>query len=143
MDGLVPPSAGFLWQPTQLFMLKLGPRPTPSSPGMVPETELTSLKFPWAEVKAASCVTFRPGSGPPAPGAPPRTPGSTCAKAMKPTMKMPPAILSEQFSETRRYTFPSFSFGKQHLSGSGRLRPSAAPTKRAAGSICKSYVKEK
>ncbi len=40
--GLEPPTAGKAWQPAQLLRLNRGPRPTPASPGTVPETESIS-----------------------------------------------------------------------------------------------------
>src|SRR3982074_2661760 len=43
IDGLEPPIAGCAWQPAQLFKLKRGPRPLPSSPFSEPDTESTSL----------------------------------------------------------------------------------------------------
>src|SRR5579871_1149990 len=42
--GLLPPTMGYTWQLAHEFALNRGPRPAPSSPGMVPETESTSWK---------------------------------------------------------------------------------------------------
>jgi hypothetical protein len=55
---------------------------------MVPDTENTCVKKLWAAVKKAVPPGARLGSGPPAPGGPPRTPGSctACASADPDTM---------------------------------------------------------
>src|SRR5580765_6040570 len=78
--GLVPPTAGAAWQAAQLLELKRGPRPEPSSPATVPETESTSAKVSSASLKKArlpaGLFAATEASGPPAPAAPPRTPGS-------------------------------------------------------------------
>src|SRR5215212_4198164 len=49
--GLDPPAAGCAWQRAQLLPLKLGPRPVPGSPGIVPVTDATSLKISSALAK--------------------------------------------------------------------------------------------
>src|SRR5690242_1472809 len=43
--GLDPPIAGCAWQRAQLLPLKVGPSPVPGSPGIVPDTDATSLKI--------------------------------------------------------------------------------------------------
>ena len=40
--GLLPPTAGCAWHIAQLLPLNVGPRPTPLSPAMVPDTESIS-----------------------------------------------------------------------------------------------------
>src|SRR5215472_9407735 len=57
-------------------MLKRGPRPLPSSPAIVPETESISWKTSLVAAKNAFSPVLSPASGPPAPAGPPRTPGS-------------------------------------------------------------------
>jgi hypothetical protein len=47
---------------------------------MVPRTEATSSNASWPAVKNLPSFTVNPVICPPAPGAPPRTPGSVCAK---------------------------------------------------------------
>ncbi len=66
--GLDPPTDGCAWQPLQLSRLNRGPNPF--------ETESTSVKIFFAALKKFSSFWLRPGSGPPAPGDPVRTPGS-------------------------------------------------------------------
>src|SRR6185312_10955051 len=117
--GLLPRTPGSEWHIAQLFPLSVGPRPTPSSPGKVPETESTS----WKRMIACSHATFkageRPGAGvvsddverqatpawawasgssgfigwavrgAPAPGGPPRGPESTAVACATPT-QLPP-----------------------------------------------------
>src|ERR1700704_1158495 len=66
--GLVPPIVGWEWHPEQLSRLNLGPRPSgPAS---------TSWKTSFATSKYWRSTSLRPVSAPPAPGSPPRTPGS-------------------------------------------------------------------
>src|ERR1700731_2454610 len=74
LAGLVPPIAGCTWHCAQELPLKRGPRPSPGS--IVPETELTSWNLSLAAPKNANSSDARPDNGPPAPGAPPRGPGS-------------------------------------------------------------------
>src|SRR5580658_7453454 len=81
VDGLVPPTVGWAWQPAQLFRLNRGPRPVPlivpaGASLIVPDTEATSLNWASAAVNKLSSAGPRPGSAPPAPAGPPRTPGS-------------------------------------------------------------------
>src|SRR5215472_1317465 len=80
VKGLEPPTSGCAWQPEQLFMLKRGPRPAPSSPAIVPDTESISWNVSLEFAKKACSAAFSPGNAPPAPDAPPRTPGSWAAE---------------------------------------------------------------
>src|SRR5206468_2142324 len=52
--GLLPPVEGWAWHCAQLLPLKVGPRPFPSSPGTVPETESISINSDMAWVKRFS-----------------------------------------------------------------------------------------
>ena len=74
--GLDPPTAGNAWHPAHEFKLKRGP-----SPSATPST-CVNCGTPLF-VKKAPCPAERPpapvGNGCPAPGGPPRIPGSTCA----------------------------------------------------------------
>src|SRR3954469_1367538 len=79
--GLVPPTAGWAWHAAQLFALKVGPRPLPSSPATPPETESTSMKTSRAALKKLISSVPRPRIGPPALAEPPRGPGSVWADA--------------------------------------------------------------
>src|SRR5277367_1562661 len=76
MPGLLPPTAGCAWHWAQLLPLKVGPRPDPASPGILPETESTSLKRASACVKKDFSFALSDGYAPPAPADPPRGPGS-------------------------------------------------------------------
>src|SRR5215472_2232575 len=66
--GELPPIAGAAWQPPQLSRFILGPSPSSTSSAV--------LKAVWPAVKNACWPAVRPESIPPAPAAPPRTPGS-------------------------------------------------------------------
>ena len=66
--GEVPPVAGWMWQPPQLSRLKRGPRPSPT-----PSASSYSTRPAWKNI---SSLGVRPGSDPPAPASPVRTPGS-------------------------------------------------------------------
>lgn len=77
--GLLPPMLGCEWHAAQLSALKRGPRPEPGAPFTVPDTESISWKIACADVKNCFCNVVSPDSEPPAPGAPPRTPGSETA----------------------------------------------------------------
>src|SRR5215467_3996986 len=61
--GELPPTAGAAWQPPQLSRFILGPRPSGTSSAV--------LKAVWPALKNAVCPALRPGSGLPAPAAPP------------------------------------------------------------------------
>src|SRR5713101_8647168 len=74
-NGLVPPTVGCAWQLAQLSELNRGPSPLPV-PGIVPLTESTSWKASKPASKNLLSLTVKPGIAAPAPGAPPRTPGS-------------------------------------------------------------------
>src|ERR1700722_8662525 len=76
----------------QLFPLKAGPSPTPVSPGIVPETESTSLNRVCVCEKNKLSFGFSVGYFPPAPAGPPRGPGSVCAN----TIPEPSAIAAAQ-----------------------------------------------
>src|SRR6516165_1167297 len=85
--GLVPPGVGWAWHPAQLLRLKRGPRPVPliiplGASLTVPETESTAWNRAKAPPKKCVSALERPGSGPPTPDGPPRTPGSCWAKAV-------------------------------------------------------------
>src|SRR4029450_4332697 len=69
--GLVPPSAGWRWQPPQLPRFIVGPRPS--------ATSSSSANSSLPALKNASSVLVSPAMGAPAPAAPPRTPGSRAA----------------------------------------------------------------
>src|SRR5579863_6759834 len=73
--GLDPPAAGCEWQDKHWFELKRGPSPLLAPP----VTTSTSANRARPSVKKALSSVVRPGSGPPAPAAPGRTPGSTGA----------------------------------------------------------------
>ena len=76
--GLVPPMAGWEWQPTQLSRLKRGP--SPSSSGSA------SWNSSSPAVKRSGCNPVRPSSILPAPAGPGRTPGSLAKNwALAPT----------------------------------------------------------
>src|SRR5262245_35674041 len=66
--GLVPPTAGCRWQPPQLSRFIIGPRPS--------RTVSSSTKSSLPASKNASSLFISPAIAPPAPAAPPRTPGS-------------------------------------------------------------------
>src|SRR5207302_679974 len=71
--GLDPPPLGCEWQERHWLELKRGPSPSFESPWTVSISP--NLDRPaWKKTVSAA---VRPGSGPPAPGGPPRTPGST------------------------------------------------------------------
>src|SRR5580700_4821487 len=74
VDGLLPPTAGWRWQPEHWLRFILGPNPF--------WNVSTSWKLVWAAVKNASSFAPSPGSGPPAAGGPGRGPGSVCANAI-------------------------------------------------------------
>src|SRR6185295_17119504 len=97
--GLDPPTPGNLWHPAQLSRLKRGPSPSSVS-GIVPSTEATSANASWPELKNLPSFTVNPGIAPPAPAAPPRTPGSVCARVMAANANTPNEILSEPFRDT-------------------------------------------
>src|SRR5215831_5288716 len=67
-DGLLPPTAGCRWQPEHWSRLNRGPKPA--------ATSSTSWKTSLASVKKFFSSVLRSSIMPPAPGAPPRTPGS-------------------------------------------------------------------
>src|SRR5579863_2889907 len=71
--GLVPPTDGCAWQDWQLLELNRGPSPL-FCPPVTDSTVTNRLSPSW---KNAVSSGVRPGKGPPAPGAPPRAPGST------------------------------------------------------------------
>src|SRR6266481_1180653 len=73
LAGLLPPNAGWMWQPPQESRLKRGP-----SPSATPST-CKNCCTPWL-LKKSSSPGVSPPIGVPAPGAPPRGPGSDCAK---------------------------------------------------------------
>src|SRR6267378_5400756 len=70
--GLLPPSAGWIWQPPQLSRFILGPRPFP--------TGSTSANSPAPAVKNAAWFVVKSRKALPAPASPPRTPGSRAAQ---------------------------------------------------------------
>src|SRR6516165_7413762 len=78
--GLVPPGPGCEWQERQALELKRGPSPLLAPP--VTTSIVANLLRPSLKNCCSSWV--RPFSGPPAPGAPPRTPGSTTAPPARP-----------------------------------------------------------
>src|ERR1700730_18684686 len=71
--GLVPPRAGWMWQPPQESRLNRGPSPSATA------STCENCGTPWLWKKSSS-PAVRPPIGAPAPGAPPRGPGSDCAK---------------------------------------------------------------
>src|ERR1700730_1927515 len=71
--GLVPPRAGWMWQPPQESRLNRGPSPSATA------STCENCGTPWL-LKKSSSPAVRPPIGAPAPGAPPRGPGSDCAK---------------------------------------------------------------
>src|SRR5215472_1032644 len=71
--GLDPPEAGCAWHDRHWLELKRGPRPLFEPPW----TTSVSANLPCPSWKNAVSSAVRPGSGPPAPGGPPRRPGST------------------------------------------------------------------
>src|SRR3984957_20050594 len=73
--GLDPPAAGCEWQDKHWFELKRGPSPVL----LPPVTVSMSANLPRPSLKNAISSEVRPGGGAPAPGAPPRTPGSAGA----------------------------------------------------------------
>src|SRR2546428_8663120 len=75
VEGLVPPTSGWAWQPEHWSRLNRGPSPEPV-PGIVPETESISLNLFSPSVKNACCAVVRTGIIPPAPGGLPRTSGA-------------------------------------------------------------------
>src|SRR5262245_33673376 len=66
--GLLPPTAGWMWQPAQLSRLKRGPRPS--------ATVSDSAKSALPASKSAVCVVLSPLTDLPAPASSFRTPGS-------------------------------------------------------------------
>jgi hypothetical protein len=70
---LVPPTAGWLWQPTQLSRFIAGPSPA--------LTVNSRWKAALPSSKATNWSWFSPASGSPAPGTPTRGPGSLTAPA--------------------------------------------------------------
>src|SRR3954468_19005369 len=117
--GLLPRIPGSLWHIAQLFPLKVGPSPIPSSPGSVPETESISSNRRIACSQATFSAGVSPGAGvvselverqatpacaccpelsgsnggappgAPAPDGPPRGPGSTAVGRATPTQLVP------------------------------------------------------
>src|SRR6266403_2328297 len=73
MAGLVPPRAGWMWQPPQESRLKRGPSPSATA------STCENCGIPWL-LKKSNSPGVRPPIAAPAPGAPPRGPGSDCAK---------------------------------------------------------------
>src|SRR5438105_128560 len=73
VGGLDPPTAGKMWHPAQESRLNLGPRPS--------STASTSLNCdkPGSLKNDRSPAVNPLANGWPAPGGPPRIPGSTCA----------------------------------------------------------------
>ena len=72
-DGLLPPSAGWIWQPPQLSRLNRGPSPLARASVSAKIAELASKKI--------RLLALMPDSGLPAAAPPPRTPGSLWASA--------------------------------------------------------------
>ncbi len=70
--GLVPPGAGCKWQDRHWLELKRGPSPMLLPPVTV-STSANLFTPSWKNTLSSAVRLFR---GPPAPGAPPRTPGS-------------------------------------------------------------------
>src|SRR5882762_4082612 len=73
MAGLVPPRAGWMWQPPQESRLKRGPSPSATA------STCENCGIPWL-LKKSSSPGVRPPIAVPPPAAPPRGPGSDCAK---------------------------------------------------------------
>src|SRR5579863_5669617 len=71
--GLDPPAAGCAWQDKHWFELKRGPSPLL----LPPVTTSISANLASPSLKKALSSAVSPNRGPPAPAAPPRTPGST------------------------------------------------------------------
>src|SRR6266542_2305918 len=80
--GEVPPVAGCAWHELQLFPLNLGPRPgSVSGTNFSPITDCSSLNSSNPAPKNFDSRGVMPGSAPPAPDGPGRTPGSVAANA--------------------------------------------------------------
>jgi hypothetical protein len=113
----------------QLFELNRGPSPLLDCPPMLPVTESIAMDRACAAAKYGDSILFSPGIGLPAPGAPPRSPGSSvvadCAGALE----------TENFRCDDRYTLTVMSVFK----GSGREIPSAVmfrlPSVMQAGAV--------
>src|SRR5262245_41658256 len=87
-------------------MLNRGPSPA-SVPGPLPVTEDTSVNESRPESKNLASFVVSPLIWPPAPAAPPRGPGSTCALT---------ALDSNAYVSTRRTISYSFLFGRAFTS---------------------------
>ena len=66
--GLVPPSAGWIWQPPQLSRFIRGPRPSATASTSAKSSAPALKNAPWFAVKSRNAL--------PAPASPSRTPGS-------------------------------------------------------------------
>src|SRR5580693_3387728 len=90
--GLEPPASGCEWQEKHWFELKRGPRPLFEP--LLTTSISANLACPSRKNAVSSAV--RPCSGPPAPAAPPRTPGSTGAELVWP--KVQPDVIKTTVS---------------------------------------------
>src|SRR6266511_52120 len=80
--GDVPPTVGCAWHEAQLFPLNLGPRPgSVFGTNCSPSTDCCSVNSSNPAAKNFDSRGVMPGSDPPTPDGPGRTPGSLAAKA--------------------------------------------------------------
>ena len=124
--GLDPPTSGCRWHPPQLSRFIRGPRPS--------ATSSAALNSSFAELKYSFSAFVSPGNGCPAPGGPPRGPGSfasrICAAAWNCSTSNPaPATASVVFidrrSEVRMYTPPALLWGSVGVRIRGNKRISS------------------
>ena len=118
LGGLDPPTAGNTWHPPHESRLNLGPRP--------PGTSSTSLNVPSASLKNAAWAGDMPvANAVPAPGAPPRTPGSLTRLVVEVTgAVLTCASAKEVIRNVERAASPR---NIRHLRSSCRLAPARCP----------------
>ena len=98
--GLDPPGAGCEWQDRHWFELKRGPSPLLLPPATT-SISANRVNPSWKNVVSSAVRSFK---GPPAPGAPPRTPGSTGPFAGPPSTRTPGMIKIAATKATRIFT---------------------------------------
>ena len=98
--GLDPPGAGCEWQDRHWLELKRGPSPLLLPPATT-SISANRVNPSWKNVVSSAVRSFK---GPPAPGAPPRTPGSTGPFAGPPSTRTPGMIKIAATKATRIFT---------------------------------------
>jgi hypothetical protein len=98
--GLDPPGVGCEWQDRHWFELKRGPSPLLLPPDTT-STSANRVNPSWKNAFSSAVRLFR---GPPAPAAPPRTPGSTGLFAAPPNVRAPGMAKAAAAKATRTFT---------------------------------------